>query len=217
MTRKHEGKPPRKVERDKYLTDEEFRALLAAAKPRERDYVFLYLMGNLGLRVREATLLRREHLRLLDDGFILAPTAKRRVRGDRIRGLAYRAATDKAKARALANLVLIPVPPAAVQRVREWASLVRGPWLFPGRGTGPIVRETGIQIFERARREAGLSARHSSHSWRHYRGLSVYRQTLSVEVVRKLLRHKSIKTSEVYVHLEDSAVRAAVDQIGVVD
>ncbi len=211
----------RKNERDKYLTKPEYERLLAAAASVSyRDYAFLATMGNLGLRVTETTLLRKEHLRQISDGIVLVPTIKRIPAADKKSGktiskLSYGDYRKERNKRAAANLAPIPVTHAVAEFLSDLATRTESEWLFPSRrGNGPITERFGEMIFEKARHLAKLPPRYSSHSLRHYRGLTVYQQEKDIKLVQHLLRHKWMQTTQTYVHLDQSEVVRAVEEAG---
>jgi len=68
-------------------------------------------------------------------------------------------------------------------------------------GHNHIGSRTAQYIFAKYASEAGLSRYYSFHSLRHGRGVRVYEATKDLKAVMDALRHDSIATSEIYVHL----------------
>ena len=83
-------------------------------------------------------------------------------------------------------------------------------WFFESRTPGCHVSESYLsRIFytfaAKARGEDGkpcISGKFSFHSLRHGRGVVLYSQTQELEAVREGLRHKNLKTTEIYIGLD---------------
>lgn len=76
-------------------------------------------------------------------------------------------------------------------------------WFFEGRRKGYHVSVSNLsRIFNTFAQRAGLSNKYSWHSLRHGRGVTLYSHTHEVEAVREGLRHKHLKTAEIYIGLD---------------
>lgn len=184
----------RKLTRDKYLVDEEFKKLLYAARTRphvhaQRDYTALVTCGLTGVRAKELA-----HLRIEDLSRIEERPAVLRV-------------TRAKKRRFVQEDVGLPVTAAlALQKyVRLLPPEERQPWsrVFP-----LTTRQLG-RLFKVYSGLAGLNPRYSIHALRHYRGLKLYAETKDVLLVKESLGHSKLETTMIYVHVVDQFERAA--------
>ena len=73
-------------------------------------------------------------------------------------------------------------------------------------------RESAERIFRLTTRQAGrlfklyarlakLSPRYSVHALRHFCGLKLYAETRDIAYVQRVLRHRDIRSTMIYVHL----------------
>lgn len=190
----------RKLTRDKYLVEEEFKRLLYAARTRphvhaQRDYTALATCGLTGVRAKELA-----HLRIEDLSRIEERPAVLRV-------------TRAKKRRFVQEDVGLPVTAAlALQKyVRLLSPEERQPWcrVFP-----LTTRQLG-RLFKVYSGLAGLNPRYSIHALRHYRGLKLYAETKDVLLVKESLGHSKLETTMIYVHVVDQFERAASVDVGV--
>lgn len=181
-----------KLKRDKYLLEDEFKRLLYAARTRphqnaKRDLAMLAVGGLCGLRAIEIVGIRHGDLDRLDEKVLRVRTAKRR-----------RAQYDD-----------VAAPPNAVAAVKQYARSLpasqRNPWdrLFP-----LTTRQAG-RAFKIYARIAGLNARYSIHSLRHFRGIVAYQSEKDINFARESLRHASLASTQVYVHTVDMLKKGA--------
>jgi len=61
---------------------------------------------------------------------------------------------------------------------------------------------------------AGLERRVTPHMFRHATATELLARGASIDVVKELLGHSSIRATEVYLHPNVDALRAAVDALG---
>jgi site-specific recombinase XerD len=87
-----------------------------------------------------------------------------------------------------------------LRRVKE-----RGGYAFPNVNGGPITPDAMGRRIARA-----LPGKWSAHSLRHYFAGSVYRSSHDIRSVQQLLGHASIATTEIYTHVNDDDLHAAV-------
>jgi len=81
----------------------------------------------------------------------------------------------------------------------------RGGYAFPNVNGGPIGADAMGRRIARA-----LPGKWSAHSLRHYFAGSVYRASHDIRSVQQLLGHASIATTEIYTHVNDDDLHAAV-------
>lgn len=230
--------PQPKADAEKAITREQCEALLKAVEAqdgmmRHRDHALFFLAYYLGLRVGEAVLLKRSHLRL-DQGTVMVPTLKCQPKAAFQcsachRKLHLRLRQTEAEHRCLCGAVST-VPAAKDVQVKAFterepafveahvveylrrldANLPRGQtWLFASeRGNGHLSRRRASWLFKYYARLAGLPHRMSFHSLRHGRGMAVWSASHDQQLVRQQLRHTSLKSSEVYVHLSPERLAA---------
>lgn len=184
----------KKLTRDKYLVDEEFKRLLYVAKTRPhvhafRDYTALATAGLTGVRAMELLHLRVEDLARIDErpAILRVTRAKRRAFVQEDVGLPVTAALALQK-------YLRLLPP---DEKRPWDRV------FP-----LTTRQLG-RLFKLYARLAGLNSRYSIHALRHYRGLKLYAETKDVLLVKESLGHSKLETTMIYVHVVDQFQRAA--------
>lgn len=191
---------PMKLNRDKYITTEEFKRILYALRTRPhkhsiRDRALITVCALLGLRAKELISIRYGDLRLSDEPPLIdVLTAKQR----------------EAKKRLVFDDMA--VPPSALKALREFISTVdknkRQPWSRVFRMT---TRQAG-RLFKTYSKIAGLNPKYSIHCLRHFRGMRVYEETKDLVQVRESLRHKNLTSTQIYLHAHDHhKINARID------
>jgi len=199
---------------------EEAEALLRACRC-WRDRFLLVLLWFCGLRIGEALGLRRSDLHLVSTAAALGcstpgphvhvvgrdnPNGARAKSGDRVvpiraevlscfdRYLGERAACPAAEGCdfVLVNLGHQPLGQGmTTDSVRKWLAVLST--------------------------RAGLERRVTPHMFRHATATELLARGASIDVVKELLGHSSIRATEVYLHPDVDALRAAVDRLGPID
>lgn len=181
----------------KVLTEEEQAALLDRFNTRywtpHRNRTMCLAMLDAGLRVGEMVALKLEHVDL----------ATRRITVREGKG-----AKDRR----------VPVIDRLAEAVSGWyerrAEEVGEdcPWVFPTRTGNPVHPNNVRRFVKREARRAGIAEadRVSPHTLRHTFATDVLNETGNLELVRRLLGHADISTTQMYLHLADSDVEEAL-------
>ena len=86
----------------------------------------------------------------------------------------------------------------------------------PGRGHDLRVHDVLVGGHALSRR-AELDRVLTPHMFRHATATELLARGASIDVVKELLGHASIRSTEAYLHPDDDALRAAVDRLGPLD
>jgi site-specific recombinase XerD len=87
---------------------------------------------------------------------------------------------------------------------RYWRRDKPDPWLFPGRHKAKPISDTSIQkAFRRARIRAGIRKEATVHTLRHSFATHLLEHGVNLFTIKELLGHTSIKTTMIYLHLQD--------------
>jgi integrase/recombinase XerD len=177
----------------KYLTKEEAARLLAAPNTGEyedvRDRAMLELLYASGLRVSELIGLKPEAANL-QDGWV------------RVLGKGNKERMVPVHARALATLKVY-----LMERERRFKN--PGPELFLGRTGRGISR---VQFWRRLRElgeRAGIKAKLHPHLLRHTFATHLLQGGADLRSVQEMLGHADLSTTQIYTHLDASALKAA--------
>ena len=82
-------------------------------------------------------------------------------------------------------------------------------WLFPGgKPDRPIACNSVFQACRKAARKAGIAKPVHPHSLRHAFATHLLEDGVNLLVIRDLLGHRNLKTTERYLHVADTAVRS---------
>lgn len=193
-----------KIDREKYMEVEETNKLLETIlnshlDTMERDYAIIYLSAAMGLRVSEIVRFNVEETMspLKKVGNVLLRISKRRKSNPMIE---YPVSPD-VKAFLLSYMDnLEPHKPVT--------------WFFPSHSkTGHITTRTVQRMFDRYMRLAGLPKAKSFHSLRHGLGVMVQRQTKDINITKKILRHKDISSTQIYIHFTDEETKQIISEL----
>lgn len=201
---------------------------------RERDFFILFCGFYFGLRVSECARLSKHAFRSIDTNEAFIPTLKQEAKVrtfcsgcQRMKYFSQDRAGQSVRC-SCGNMLKLPKlrksrnpqrsdepveysPPAVEDQVYE---LLRGyieklpdhqQFLFES-AHGPMHPSSLNRIFNKYACEAGLDRRYCWHSLRHGRGVHVYeRSEGNLKAVQDMLRHKSLATAAIYVHLSPMA------------
>lgn len=182
--------PKNKDPEPKYYTTEEFLALDKACIDNDAFRIFINLCHSTGARKQEATQLRWDDIRWLEDG-----TAEILFRKEIVKG--------KTKSRTL------PLDPGMVSLLgsRKSGFLVDLPVLHPGDEKMELKSRLGRlqDFFEVVHQKAGIKATLTIHGLRHTFAKNMLQKGDSnLKAVQDLLGHSSIATTEIYSQFEKS-------------
>src|SRR5580658_7742879 len=91
-------------------------------------------------------------------------------------------------------------------------------WLFPGSNPDrPIATNSVFRACQAAARKAGIAKPIHPHSLRHAFATHLLDEGVSLLVIQKLLGHAHLKTTALYLHLSDSAVRSTRSPLETLD
>ena len=88
--------------------------------------------------------------------------------------------------------------------------------LFPSRhksGTVPMHRQTAHQMLKKAFMDAGLNGKIATHSLRKSFAQRIYEQSGDIYLVKELLGHRNVATTQAYLGVNYADARAAVEAI----
>jgi integrase/recombinase XerD len=176
--------PPRRPERlPRYLTEEEMHRLFAAVRDSARDSAMIHVLGFAGLRVGELC-----NLQLEDIEFERNVLHVRSGKGDKDR-----------------EVVLEDRTRAAIDRYLTERSLVGegSTRLFP---VGPVTVE---RIVRKAAQTAGIAHRVTPHMLRHTLATALLSRGCDIRYIQKLLGHASVATTQIYTHVDITALKDA--------
>jgi integrase/recombinase XerD len=196
---------------------EEWEALLVAASS-WRDRFLLVLLWFSGLRIGEALGLRRSDLHLMGSstslGCQLSGPHLHVVRRDNPNGAWAKSRNDRA----------VPVGPWVLGYYERYLSerlacpaadgcdfvFVN---LFHAPLGAPMTASAVRQLFGTLGRRAGLARPIRPHMLRHATGTELAEAGVAIDVVQQLLGHRSITSTQIYVHPSPLRLRDAVDRL----
>jgi site-specific recombinase XerD len=184
--------PSAKKNLPKYLTLEESIDLISNVNTKysERDYCILTLFLNCGMRLSELCGL---NLRDIRDNTL---TLFGKGRKERVVYL------NEACTRALERYIAVREPPVSAKEKDT---------LFLSRRGSRLTQRRVEQIVEECLKSAGLSGLgYSPHKLRHTAATLMYRHgNVDIRVLKDILGHVSISTTEIYTHISDTQLEDA--------
>lgn len=178
----------------KYLTLEESMALLSVVDGpfRERDYCILTLLLNCGMRLSELVGVRLEHIR--DNTLVVLG------KGNKERMIYL----NEACLSAIAAYLQVRQPPT--KEIHKTALLLT-------RNGTPLGARRVEQIVEENLQKAGLAGRgFSPHKLRHTAATLMYQHGVDIRVLKEILGHVNLATTEIYTHVANSQMESAAQK-----
>lgn len=188
---------PRKQKRlPVILTGTEVAALLDAVRSPKYLAILMAMYAG-GLRISEACRLRPEQI-----------DSKRRT-------ILIRGKGDKERCTLLSDRLLVHL------RSYWLCTRPQSDWLFPGRTKNdPIAPASAREVFYKAVRATGITKEVTPHSLRHSFATHLIEAGTDVTVVKALLGHSSLRTTEIYTHTSVEQIartRSPLDLLGTPD
>jgi site-specific recombinase XerD len=87
------------------------------------------------------------------------------------------------------------------------------PWLFTGRVGKPLDADQARKVFKAAVKAVGLSKRATPHSLRHTYATLQMEQGTDIRVIQVLLGHRTIRSTERYLHVSTRLITASMDPL----
>ena len=179
------------------LTADERQKLLGSANPRyitgQRNRAMIALMLAAGLRVGEVSRLRWPDLNMNTGKLHIKESKRKKDRvlwvGDDILAM-LQAWSERQEAQG----------PAATGHV------------FTTSSGGQVAPRYIQAMMQRLRRRCGIKKQVTPHTLRHTFATDLLRETKNLRLVQKALGHSSIKTTEIYTHIADDEMEAALRQ-----
>jgi len=196
------------VNRDKYLTEKEVKRLMQYAEKRSDDdhyndrkfyvraWILLEVLFGTGIRASELRMIKIEDLNLSKE-----PTLTVLGKGNRKRTIEI----GEDLAALLDGFLLWKDSNKEPMEDDDYVFInrLKRPWSL-----------SGIQkLFKKMAKEAGLRSCYSVHSSRHSYGYMMYRKTKNIRLVQSLLGHRSLKSTEIYTHVDPEERARAVNNI----
>jgi integrase/recombinase XerD len=115
----------------------------------------------------------------------------------------------------------VPIPEPTLKILNEWLEIrpnwQGNPYVFTNvKGTTrpgnirPLSRAYYNQLFHKLAQQTGVKMRDGSephpHTLRHSRAMEIYDTGINLELLQKLLGHKSITTTQIYAQVRDEKV-----------
>ena len=174
-----------------YLGKDEIEAIINAIKhPVLRS--FAMMMAHTGIRVNECINLTLQDVDL-DEGFVQVVNGK----GGKNRR--------------------VPMNPQLVQHMKEYLEHHRPAtdslFFFALKKTGTVSEQYVNRLLKEACQEVGIQKHVTSHILRHSFASYLVKKDTHVAVIQRLLGHASLKTTSVYLHVQQTDLQEAVNRI----
>lgn len=177
------------------LSVEEIDAMIAAIDPAKseslRNHAIIETLYGSGLRVSELIGLRLSRLNI-DEGYVIVEGKGSKQR-------------------------LVPLSDVSVELIREYVADDRGMYgiksgngdvLFLSRRGEALTRVMVFYIVSRLAEAAGIGKKVSPHTLRHSFATHLLEGGANLRAIQEMLGHESIATTEIYVHLDRTRLRA---------
>lgn len=186
----------KRARREKTLPDvlskDEIRVLLAVAEPDIRMFCMFSLLYSAGLRISELISLRPDDINV---SRMLIRVRQGKGRKDRY------------------TLLSKPLIAKLSHYRREYKPQE---WLFERHKGEPFTESIVSKKLKEAAKEAGITKRVYPHLLRHSFATHLIEQGTDLKIIKELLGHNQLKTTEMYVHIADtfkSTIRTPLDDI----
>ena len=179
-----------------WLTKEEYSRLINSIGISRRDELVVSLLYGCALRVGELSDLKVKDIDL-QKGTLVLWQSKR--------------STDPA---------LVPIPGPTVKMINQWITenkLSPNNYLLFSQQSKKLSRPQIYRIIRENGIQAGIYKKLTTHSLRRSRASHLLDSGLSIEKVSKLLRHKDISSTTVYLRISIQALQNAIEKIDEAD
>jgi site-specific recombinase XerD len=186
----------RRMTRDRYLSDAELAAFMAAVRERRhvhqpRDHALFALLANTGIRPSEALALTRADCHL----------------GGKLPWIRLRRVGKRHTPQPTNELVIHRAVAEVVRRyVNESSAEVER--LFP------FTRRQSERLFHYYRRKAGIAQPHKIYCLRHSAGMRLVRFVKDLRLVQAIMGHSGLRATMVYAHVSPERLQAAYEAAG---
>ena len=172
-----------------YLEPDELEVLLAVSPPQHRLYFLLCARD--GLRSSEAARVRHEEL-IWSNG---TPSILRLIgKGDKE--------------------AMLPLGPSLQGALSAVSARGAEGWVFPGYKTHIVDRQARYWLVEACERAGIARAKAHPHALRHSFATHLLRQGADLLTIMTLMRHASLSTTQIYLHVDPERMRSVVDMLG---
>ena len=99
--------------------------------------------------------------------------------------------------------------PVTLNLLRDYWKMYRvKEWLFENNNNQPVSDRTIQHVFKNALRKAGINKQVGIHSLRHSFATHLLEQGVSLPIIQQLLGHTSLKTTSIYLHVQQYSIYA---------
>jgi site-specific recombinase XerD len=181
--------------RDRYLSDAELVAFMAAVRERRhvhqpRDHALFALLSNTGIRPSEALALTRSDCHL----------------GGKLPWIRLRRVGKRHTPQPTNELVINRAVADVVKRYVNEAQ--------PGDRLFPFTRRQSERLFHYYRRKAGIVQLHKIYCLRHSVGMRLVRFVKDLRIVQAIMGHSGLRATMVYAHVSPERLQAAYEAAG---
>lgn len=105
----------------------------------------------------------------------------------------------------------VPIPEPTKNLLREYYKKYRpGFYLFEGQNGGKYAASSVRKILNKALKQSGITKRIRVHDLRHSRATHLLENGMDIKILKDILRHKKIETTERYLHLTTKTLQDAM-------
>ena len=179
-----------------WLTREEYSRLINNIRISRRDELVISLLYGCALRVGELSDLKVKDIDLKKRTLVIW-VSKRSI-----------------------DPALVPVPFQTLKMINQWItenSLTPNSHLFFSQRSRKLSRPQIYRIIQENGIKAGIKKKLTTHSLRRSRATNLLDAGLPIEKVSKLLRHKNISSTIVYLNISIQALQSDIEKIDSID